>query len=176
MKGHCCSETWLFACKVCRMASSSITRWITTSVLEKCLNLILLLKARTCVACYLVFYTDVVGQYLLFEVLHKEGASLALLQTDPGEGPVPLAELVSGDNALTRGCEFFCTHKFFPPTWHLLQMCVWKLFQMFQSLFSSLSLGSILISPCQCSIQNTCRHSLGSATVSFVQFYFFFFL
>lgn len=42
--------------------------------------------------------------------------------------------------------------------------------------FLSLSLDSILISPCQCSIQNTCRHSLGSATVSFVQFYFFFFL
>lgn len=51
--------------------------------------------------------TGILGQYLLFEVLHKEGASLALLQTEPGEGPLPLAELVWGDNALTRECEFF---------------------------------------------------------------------
>lgn len=65
-------------------------------------------------------YTDVLGQYLLFEVLHKEGNSLALLQTEPGEGPLPLAELVWGDNALTREREFFCMHKLFPTTWHLL--------------------------------------------------------
>lgn len=36
-------------CKVCGMASSSITRWIRMSVLEKCLNLILLLKTKRCV-------------------------------------------------------------------------------------------------------------------------------
>lgn len=38
---------------------------------------------------------------------------------------------------------------------------------MFQSLCSSLSLGSILISLCQRSIQNTSRHSPGSAAAMF---------
>lgn len=102
---------------------------------------------------------------------HKErGSNLGATAGRVGrlrEGPWPPSGLVWGDETLTRECEFSRTHKFFPTSWHLLWMYVWKLFQMFQSLCSSLSLGSILISLCQCSIQNTSGHPSGSVAVLF---------
>jgi len=116
---------------------------------------------------------------VLFEGLHKEGASLASLLTAWAaweEGPLPLAKPTWGDNMLTRECEFSWMCKFFPTSWHLLQMCVWKLFQMFQSLCCSWSLDSILISLCQRNIQNTSRHPLGSAAVMFCAIFLLFFL
>lgn len=94
-------------------------------------------------------------------------ASLLTARADLGEGPLLLAELVWGDSTLTKECKFSCMCKLFPTSWHLLQMYVCKLFQVFQSLCSSLSLGSILISLCQHSIQNTSRHPLGSVAVTF---------
>lgn len=60
---------------------------------------------------------------MLFEVLHKERASLASLLTaraDLGEGPLLLAELVWGDSTPTRECKFSCMCKLLPTSWHLL--------------------------------------------------------
>lgn len=106
-KGHCCS--------VIRLSYAKSAEWHLVQWLDE-LECHVWKSAETW-SCYWkqgdVLYTNILGQYLLFEVLYKEGASLALLQTEPGKVPLPLAGLVWGDNALTREREFFCMQKVF---------------------------------------------------------------